>query len=203
MLVTQSCLTLCDPRDYSPPGSSVPGIFQVRILEWLAIPSSRGFPNPGVEPGSPVLQADSLLSELPGQRAGSDSRWFTSHPPRCNGVEGPGEGQSAWGLGMVAFQLGLAGGSGVLGRTELGPRATGGRGHGGRGRPYPQVVLLLFSLYPVEGLLLGVDAEGEAAGPGGEDAVLNRELVGGQPLGAPPGRDSNRGSGDFLGQVVN
>ena len=37
MLVTQSCLTLCDPMDYSPPGSSVRGIFQARILEWVAI----------------------------------------------------------------------------------------------------------------------------------------------------------------------
>ena len=88
---------------------------------------------------------------------------------------------------------------GNTGRTELGPSAARGRGHGGRGRPYPQVVLLLFSLYPVEGLLLGVDAEGEAAGPGGEDAILNRELVRGQPLGAPPGRDSDRGNGDFSG----
>ena len=36
----QSCLTLCDPMDCSPPGSSVPGILQARILEWVAIPSS-------------------------------------------------------------------------------------------------------------------------------------------------------------------
>ena len=36
-LVTQVCLTLCDPMDYSPPGSSVPGILQARILEWVAI----------------------------------------------------------------------------------------------------------------------------------------------------------------------
>ena len=40
--VTQSCLTLCDPMDYSPPGSSVHGIFQARILEWVAISFSRG-----------------------------------------------------------------------------------------------------------------------------------------------------------------
>ena len=40
--VTQSCLTLCDPVDYSPPGSSVHGISQARILEWVAIPFSRG-----------------------------------------------------------------------------------------------------------------------------------------------------------------
>ena len=39
--VTQSCLTLCDPMDYSPPDSFVCGIFQVRILEWVAISSSR------------------------------------------------------------------------------------------------------------------------------------------------------------------
>ena len=40
--VTQSCLTLCDPMDHSPPGSSVHGIFQARILEWVAMPSSTG-----------------------------------------------------------------------------------------------------------------------------------------------------------------
>ena len=40
--VTQSCLTLCDPLDCSLPGSSVHGIFQARILEWVAISSSRG-----------------------------------------------------------------------------------------------------------------------------------------------------------------
>ena len=38
----QSCLTLCDPMDYSPPGSFVHGIPQARILEWVATPSSRG-----------------------------------------------------------------------------------------------------------------------------------------------------------------
>ena len=35
------CLTLCDPVDLSPPGSSVHGILQARILEWVAVPSSR------------------------------------------------------------------------------------------------------------------------------------------------------------------
>ena len=39
--VAQSCLTLCDPMDYSPPGFSVHGIFQARILEWVAISFSR------------------------------------------------------------------------------------------------------------------------------------------------------------------
>ena len=42
VLVAQSCLTLCDPIVCRPPGSSVHGIFQARILEWVAIPFSRG-----------------------------------------------------------------------------------------------------------------------------------------------------------------
>ena len=41
-LVTKSCLTLCNPMDYSPPGSSVHGISQARTLEWVAISSFRG-----------------------------------------------------------------------------------------------------------------------------------------------------------------
>ena len=41
-LVTQSCPTLCDPMNHSLPGSSVCGIFQTRVLEWVAMPSSRG-----------------------------------------------------------------------------------------------------------------------------------------------------------------
>ena len=42
----QLCPTLCDPMDCSLPGSSVNGILQVRILEWLALPSSRGSSQP-------------------------------------------------------------------------------------------------------------------------------------------------------------
>ena len=45
------------------PASSVCGILQARILEWVAIPFSRGFPDPGIKPRSPSLQADSLPSE--------------------------------------------------------------------------------------------------------------------------------------------
>ena len=48
VLVTQSCLTLCNPMDYSPPGSPVLGILQARILEWVAIPFSRDLPDPGI-----------------------------------------------------------------------------------------------------------------------------------------------------------
>ena len=42
----QSCLTLCDPMYHSPPGSSVHGILQARILEWVAMASSRGSSQP-------------------------------------------------------------------------------------------------------------------------------------------------------------
>ena len=45
-LVARSCTTVCDPMDCSPSGSSVHGIFHARILEWVAIASSRGSPWP-------------------------------------------------------------------------------------------------------------------------------------------------------------
>ena len=52
--------------DYSLPGYSVHGIFQARVLEWVAIPSPGDLPNPGIEPRSPVLQSDSLPVAPPG-----------------------------------------------------------------------------------------------------------------------------------------
>ena len=45
-MLTESCLTLCDPMDCSLPGSPVHGILQAQILEWVAIPCSRGSPRP-------------------------------------------------------------------------------------------------------------------------------------------------------------
>ena len=66
VLVTQSCPTLCDPMDCSPPGSSVRGILQARTLEWAAFPSPEDLPDPGIEPGSPALQAYSFPFELQG-----------------------------------------------------------------------------------------------------------------------------------------
>ena len=47
-----SCVWLCDLRACSPPGSSVHGILQARITQWMAMPSSRDLPNPGTEPMS-------------------------------------------------------------------------------------------------------------------------------------------------------
>ena len=48
----QSCLTLCDPMDYSQPGSSAQEILQARILEWVALLLSRDLPDPGIKPVS-------------------------------------------------------------------------------------------------------------------------------------------------------
>ena len=66
-VVAQSCLALCNPMGWSLLGSSVHGILQARILEWVAIPFSRVSPQPSNQPRSPTLQTDSLLSEPPGK----------------------------------------------------------------------------------------------------------------------------------------
>ena len=60
--VTQSCLTLCNPMDYK-----VHRILQARILEWVAVPFSRGSSNPGIKPRPPTLQVDSLPAESQGK----------------------------------------------------------------------------------------------------------------------------------------
>ena len=74
MKVAQSCLTLCDPVDYSLPGSSVHEILQARILEWVAYVGN--LPDPGVKLGSSVLQVDSLSADLPGREAPILSRVY-------------------------------------------------------------------------------------------------------------------------------
>ena len=66
----QLCPTLCDPVDCNPPGSSVHGILQARILEWVAMYSYRNLCDPGTEPvspESPALQVYSLPIEPPGK----------------------------------------------------------------------------------------------------------------------------------------
>ena len=60
--IAQSCPTLCKPMDYT-----VHWILQARILEWVAFLSPGDLPNPGIEPRSPVLQADSLPAEPQGK----------------------------------------------------------------------------------------------------------------------------------------
>ena len=62
---TRVCLNSCPLS--SLPGSSVHGISQARIQEWVYIPFPWDLPDPGIEPGSPASQADSLPSEPPGK----------------------------------------------------------------------------------------------------------------------------------------
>ena len=81
-LTTQSCPTLCDPVDYcSPPGSSVHGISQARILEWAAISSSRGSfqPRDGIHISfdSSCVAGGFFTIESPGKLPGSISRFYS------------------------------------------------------------------------------------------------------------------------------
>ena len=57
MLLLQSCLTLCDRMDFSLSVSSVRGILQARILEWVASPPPGDLPDPGIEPASLMSSA--------------------------------------------------------------------------------------------------------------------------------------------------
>ena len=63
-LVTKLCLPLCDPIDCSPPGFSVLGILQARILEWVATPGD--LPDPGIQLTSLALAGGFFTTEPPG-----------------------------------------------------------------------------------------------------------------------------------------
>ena len=68
MLAPQLCPTLCDPMDCSLPGCSVRGIFQARILEWVAMPSFQGiFPTQGFNLG--LLHCRQILYHLSHNRS--------------------------------------------------------------------------------------------------------------------------------------
>ena len=65
----QSCPTLCNPMNCSPPGSSVHGILQARTMEWAAISYSGDLPHPGIEPVSPALAGRFFITgSMLGQR---------------------------------------------------------------------------------------------------------------------------------------
>ena len=61
----QSCTTLCDPMDCSPPGSSPMGFSKQEYWSGLPFPSPGDLPDSGIEPGSSAFQADALTSEPP------------------------------------------------------------------------------------------------------------------------------------------
>ena len=64
VLVAQWCPTLCNPMYYSPPSTSVHGIVQTRILEWVAIAFSRGSSQPRDQTGSLNHQRSPILASL-------------------------------------------------------------------------------------------------------------------------------------------
>ena len=72
--VAQLCLTLWDPMDCSPPGSSPMGFSKQEYWSGLPFPSPGDLPDPGIKPRSPALQADALPSEPPGKPR---SFWYT------------------------------------------------------------------------------------------------------------------------------
>ena len=88
VLVTQLCPTLCDPMNGSMLGSSVHGVLHARILEWIAVPFPEDPLYPGIEPGSPALQAGSLPSEPPG-----NGHEFEE-------IRGDGKDREAWGAAV-------------------------------------------------------------------------------------------------------
>ena len=91
--VAQWCLTLSN-MGYSLPGCSVHGILQARILEWVAVSFSRASSRPRIEPRSPALQVDSLLSEPPAATAKS----LQSCPTLCNPIDGSPPGSPIPGI---------------------------------------------------------------------------------------------------------
>ena len=68
VLAAKSYLNLCDSMDCSPPGFSIHGILQARIVEWVAMRCSGDLPDPGIEPVSPMSPA-------------SAGRFFSTRPP--------------------------------------------------------------------------------------------------------------------------
>ena len=78
----QSCLILCDPMDCRWPGSSIHGILQASRQEYwsvLPLPSPGNLPDPGIEPVSPTLQADSLPPEYQPQTVINECIWLCSN----------------------------------------------------------------------------------------------------------------------------
>ena len=71
--VTQSCLTFCDPGTVAYPAPLSMGFSRQEYWSGLPFPSPGDLPNTGIEPGSPVLEVDALISEPPGKPQVQDS----------------------------------------------------------------------------------------------------------------------------------
>ena len=107
--VAKSCLTLCNPADYCLPGSSVHGILKARILEWVAVPSSRGSEK-AMATHSSTLAWKIPWTEEPGRLQSTGSLkvghdWVTSlsriggrngNPLQCSCLENPRDGGAWW-----------------------------------------------------------------------------------------------------------
>ena len=156
VLVAQSCPTLCDPVDCNPLDSSVHGILQAGILEWLAGPFSGDLPYSGTEPRSPYhpyLQADSLPSEpqrKPQYETHTTSQWQNS----AHVIFVPSADEET----EADFQKLAQGHSAGMGGRGVQPRQSGSRGCSGAG------TLCCFS-------------PGHTKGPGGKSGgLLKRKL---------------------------
>ena len=86
LLVAQSRPTLCDPMGCSPPSSSVHGILQARILEWVAIPFSRGSPQPRDRTQVSCIAGRFFTSKPPGKPALELKSKSESHSVVCNSL---------------------------------------------------------------------------------------------------------------------
>ena len=75
VLVAKSCLTLCDPMDCGPPGSSVHGMLQARILEWVAILFSRGSSRPRDRTWVSCMASSEVLEEKEIEKPRLKAHW--------------------------------------------------------------------------------------------------------------------------------
>ena len=85
----QSCPTLCDPIDGSLPGSSIPGILQVRILEWIAFPFSRGSSQP---------RDQTQVSRISYDKSAAAAKSLQSCPTLCDPIDGSPPGSPVPGI---------------------------------------------------------------------------------------------------------
>ena len=107
----QSFLTLCNPMDCSPPSSSVQGVLQARILEWLPFPSPGDLPRPGIKCTSPALTGRFFTTEPPGKpqiyAAAAAAVLLQSCPALCDPLDGSPLGSPSLGFSRQEHWSGL------------------------------------------------------------------------------------------------